>query len=99
MTHTISFNRNLNRLYVIKNIFKHSTDSYHEHKSVIVIMFIDILIITQFVDLYTNNEILQNYKLVRAFGIVICFFLAFLNYYIFILKKYWKEYEEAGFTH
>ena len=80
--------------YVLNTLFKHSADSYNEHKAAIAIMFIDILVVTQLVDLYSNNAILQDYKLVKIVGIVICFPLAFFNYYIFIIKKYWKTYEE-----
>lgn len=55
-------------------------------------MLIEMLLVTKTINLLTNYAILRDYDMVILIGVIICFPLAFFNYYIFIIKKNWKQY-------
>ncbi len=80
--------------FVLNNVFKYSSDNYNEHKAAISIMIIQVLIFTRLLDLFISDEILKEYELVKLIGVIISVFFATLNYYILIIEKKWKLYEE-----
>ncbi|GLU54949.1 hypothetical protein [Dyadobacter frigoris] len=81
--------------YWLNNLFKHSADTYNEHKAAFVIMFIEALLITKIINLVSNNMILKDYTLVKIIAALTALIVAFFNYHILIQKKEWKKYEGA----
>lgn len=80
--------------YVLNNVFKQSADQYNEYKSVLVIVIVETILISQITDLLTDSVILDDYEWVKIRGVVLMIVISFINYRVFIDKKYWKCYEK-----